>query len=248
MNNRSFIKTLLARWATWLFAGVTAWFLVGCATMTKMPLQDKNMKPLDLTQKSVLIAKVKIKNNNKTNQQPTICCVFIKQDVGGKAKQFSFTSPALIQESSEIGKEYFVSMALAPGKANINMIRFLRMVPLLLAATADLPFQREIDVPAGKVLYLGTIDATIEKRENDTQPRAGIVIPLIDQAVAGFSDGTFTATIKDQYDADIAQIRQRFPALKDLQIEKMILPPWEYPKSAIKEGDADDSKSKKKKK
>jgi hypothetical protein len=214
---------------------------VGCANVSKMPLQEKSKGELSLAQKSILVAKVTIKNENKPGQQPTICCVFVKKE----KKDFSFTEPLLVNDAGEQGKTYIISAAVEPGETNINMIRFFRQVPLLVFAMADLPFHQVIDVPANKVVYLGNINAVIKPRENDSQPRAGSVLPLVDQAVAGFSSGTFTATVTDQYDQDIQQVKQKFPKVAGFEFVNMTLPAWKYPDSYMGK-DKDDKKKDKK--
>lgn len=214
---------------------------VGCASVNKMPLQEKPKGELSLAQKSILVAKVTIKNENKPGQQPTICCVFVKKE----KKDFSFTEPLLVNDAGEQGKTYIVSAAIEPGETKISMIRFFRQVPLLVFAMADLPFDQTIDVPANKVVYLGNINAVIKPRENDSQPRAGSVIPLVDQAVAGFSNGTFTATVTDNYDEDIGLIKQKFPKVTGFEFVNMTLPAWKYPESYLKKDKEDKKKDKK---
>jgi hypothetical protein len=213
----------------------TLFIATGCATVTKMPLQEKGKTDVSVSQKSILVAKVSIKNANKESQQPTICCVFLKKD----NKDLSFTEPTLISDKEKEGKTYIVSMEVAPGTTTLNMIRFFRQVPLLVMAMADLPFDQTIEVPANKVVYLGNIDAVIVPRTDDSQPRAGSVIPLIDQAVAGFSNGTFTAKVTDKFDQDVAEIKSKFPKAANLDFVNMTLPQWKYPASAVKQDKAE---------
>lgn len=193
-----------------------------------MPL-SKDTTQLDTSKKSVLVARLKIKNENKPSHQPKLLAVFMNQTVAGKEEQFSFTSPTVVSDQGEQGIDYLISMDVEPGKAKLNMARFLRQVPLLLMAMADLPFQFDLDVPADKVVYLGNIEATIVERANDSQPRAGSVIPLIDQAVAGFSNGTFQLKISDQFDADTQEMQKQFPVLAGKTIDKQVLPAWVHP-------------------
>lgn len=206
----------------------------GCATVSKMPLQDKSKTDISLAQKSILVAKLSIKNANKESQQPTVCCIFLKKD----NKDLSFTEPTLISDKDKEGKTYIVSMEVAPGTTTVNLVRFLRQVPLLVMAMADLPFDQTIEVPANKVVYLGNIDAVILPRTDDKQPRAGSVIPLIDQAVAGFSNGTFSAKVTDNFAQDVAEIKGRFPKVANLDFVNMTLPEWKYPVQETAKKDA----------
>ena len=203
-------------------------FFSGCASVSDMPL-NKNTTQLDTAQKSVLVARLKIKNENRPSHQPRLLAVFMKQMAEGKEKELSFVAPTLVSEQDEQGKDYLISMDVEPGKSTLNLARFMRQIPLLVTAMADLPFQFDLDVPANKVLYLGNLEATIVARTDDSQPRAGAVIPLIDQAVTGFSNGTFQLKVSDQFDADTQEMQKQFPALSGKAIDKLILPTWVHP-------------------
>src|SRR6266568_2596132 len=47
------------------------------------------------------------------------------------------------------------------------------------------------EVKPAQVVYLGRVEAVRRERKDDGELRAGFVIPLIGQAVAGYSGGTF---------------------------------------------------------
>lgn len=192
--------------------------MVGCANVTKMPLQS-NVTSVDTSQKSILVARVRIKNENRPSHQPILNSVVMTS----QEKVQSFATPTLLAESPEIGREYFVSMDVAPGKTKLNNLFFIRSVPMLLMATASANMDYEIDVPSNKVVYLGNIVAVIVPRTDDSQPRAGSVIPLIDQSVAGFSSGTFKIDITDQYTADTKDLIAKFPGLAGKEIVKNVL-------------------------
>ncbi len=195
----------------------------GCASVSKMPLNDK-VTEVDTSQKSILVGKLSIRNDNKPSHQPNLLAVFVNQN----EKDFSFTKPTLVADLDKGGKEYFISMAVEPGKAKLKLARFMRQVPLLLNAMADLPFEYEIDVPANQVVYIGNINAIIKPREDD-QPRAGQVIPLIDQAVAGFSNGTFEVSITDNYAEDMKALEAKYPFIANQTLAKNLLPSWTHP-------------------
>jgi len=52
---------------------------------------------------------------------------------------------------------------------------------------------------------------------------------LIDQAVAGFSTGTFDVVVEDKYDEDMKLFISEYPALQNTKVEKSILPQWIRP-------------------
>lgn len=194
----------------------------GCASVNKMPLSE-TVKEIDTSQKSILLGRITIQNKNKPNHQPELLAVFIKKD----GKDFSFTKPSLITEIDNESKEYIFSLASEPGVAELNLMRFLRQA-FLINGMADLPFKQEIVFPENEIVYIGNINASIVPRE-EGQPRAGSVIPLIDQSVTGFSTGTFVVDVSDNYDEDIDLIIKKFPYLASKKITKMILPEWKYP-------------------
>jgi hypothetical protein len=193
--------------------------MVGCASVTKMPLQS-NATSVDTSQKSILVARVRVKNENHPAHQPRLNTVVLT----AQEKSQSYAEPTLLSESPEIGREYFVSMDVAPGKTKLNSMFFVRSVPMLLMATAYANLDYEINVPSNKVVYLGNITALIVPRTDDSQPRAGSVIPLIDQSVAGFSSGTFKIDITDQYAKDTKDLVEKFPSLAGKDIVKNVLP------------------------
>jgi hypothetical protein len=195
----------------------------GCASVNKMPLNE-TVKEIDTSQKSILLGRITIQNKNKPNHQPELLAVFVKKD----GKDFSFTKPSLISEVDNESKEYIFSLASEPGVAELSLMRFLRQA-FLISGMADLQFKQEITFPENEIVYIGNINASIIPRE-EGQPRAGSVIPLIDQSVTGFSSGTFVVEISDNYDEDIKLITEKFPYLVGKNITKMILPEWEYPK------------------
>lgn len=204
---------------------VGIFFMYGCATVAKMPI-GPGSSDVDISQKSILVAKVTIKNQKKPSHQPKMICAMTKKG----EEFFSFTEPTLVSENEDDGKTYFASLNVDPGKVTLQSFRFTRTIPLLLSAFAELPFELELDVPANKIFYLGEITAVIKDKENDNEPSAGPMIPLIDQAITGFSTGKFEVAIADRYDRDIFELRQLYPYLKNKQIDKMVLPPWVHPK------------------
>ena len=201
------------------FISIIFLFATGCATVTKMPLQSGSMD-INTSGKSLLLARVKIKNDNAPSYQPELVCIFVQKN----DEVYSYTEPSLIKDLNNEGKDYLVSIDLSPGKATINAIRFLKH-----GAFAEIPFKQDIEVPQDRVVYLGNISAVIKKKDKDNEPSAGPSIPLITQAVAGFSTGKFDVVITDQYDNDISEFRRQYPYLSGKEIIKMVLPPWVHP-------------------
>lgn len=211
-----------------IFIGVVS----GCASVSKMPLNG-DVSEIDTTKKSILLGRITIQNKNQSGYQPKLLAVFIEKD----GKDYSFTKPTLISEVKKESKDYIFSLASEPGTAELNLMRFLYN-SFFITAIADLKFKQEIVFPENEIVYIGNINASIVAREKG-QPRAGLVVPLIDQSVAGFSNGTFVVEVTDNYDEDIELITKKFPYLADKKITKMILPEWQHP---VKESTTEGSK------
>jgi hypothetical protein len=61
----------------------------------------------------------------------------------------------------------------------------------------------------------------------DGELRAGPLIPLIDQAVTGFSGGTWNVAVSDRFDQDMTEFRTDFPVLEKADAQEDVLPPWD---------------------
>ena len=94
----------------------------------------------------------------------------------------------------------------------------------------DAPLHEGVEINPNSIVYLGHIDATIVERK-DGELRAGPVIPLVDQAVAGFSGGTWDISVTDQFDDDVTAFKKDFPALTNASIDREVLPAWDKQKA-----------------
>jgi hypothetical protein len=93
-----------------------------------------------------------------------------------------------------------------------------------------MPLHTEIDINESSVLYLGKVTGKVrERKENEF--RAGIIFPLLDQAVTGFSGGTFDVNIIDNYEEDVNFMKTLFPALGNVQIKSQVLPAFDRSKA-----------------
>ncbi|RZI94399.1 MAG: hypothetical protein EOP39_30515 [Rubrivivax sp.] len=90
------------------------------------------------------------------------------------------------------------------------------------------PMHSTLTVSAPGVYYLGRVSAAVRERKDD-EFRAGPPIPLIDQAVAGASGGTFEIEIVDAWNEDENRFRQRFPVIATHPVQKAILPAFDRP-------------------
>lgn len=205
------------------------------------PIQlNKKQDKIDVSAKSLALTTVKISNQHKPGYQPTVIMAsFDANSEGVESTQFSSFSSTLPLSAdiykSETDKynEHLLAFSLKPGSYNFRSLSCRYHIPLLIYANCYVPINSIIEIKANSVVYLGNIDAKIRERKN-SEERAGSLIPLIDQAVAGFSTGTFDVVFTDKYDEDMIKFITEYPALKTVKIDKAILPPWTRPENIKK--------------
>jgi hypothetical protein len=92
------------------------------------------------------------------------------------------------------------------------------------------PMHSKLQVTKPGIYYIGHVEASVRERQGD-EFKAGPSIPLIDQAVAGASGGTFDIEISDQWEKDEPKFRARFPVLNNVAVQKAILGPFDRAKA-----------------
>lgn len=206
----------------------TALLLTGCAT-TPMPL-GVDSDSVDQEGKSLFLISATLENLHKPSFQPKALYLRVKQKNSEQILSFSVDEKAAIkQDSSEKGNRYLLRMDLKPGEYEIfQLTGSCFKFPFHAGFTAPLHFDMQVDKPG--IFYLGHIKALIKERKNN-EFRAGPVLPLIDQNVAGVATGTFDITISDQSNQDIPLFRETFPALKNVDIQPAILPSFDRDKA-----------------
>ena len=222
MLDRLLAKALLA----------CAVLLAGCATRTPMAFEN-DTDSFDPGGKPVFLMTATFKNSYRTWFQPKAVVLHVER-AGAKERKdrlnFVMDDKAKEEADTEIeGNTYLVRMALANGDYVIQgFTGFSGRFPIRGMFFAPLHADA---VSAGHgVFYLGHIDATVRERQGN-EFRAGPPLPLIDQAVAGFSGGTFDVTVSDHFDTDTITFRDKFPALRDVAIQKAVLPGFDRGKA-----------------
>lgn len=216
----------------------------GCATPTKMPYAKGAKVPA--AGGPVLLMTTTIKNAHHPTFQPELIVVNVETpEAKAKAQRFNFVKddyadllPPKVQarknkkakeESNDPaateGHTYLIRMQLPPGSYVIRGLTSMsRSFPV--NATFFAPMHSPLTVGGGGVVYLGHVDATVRERKGE-EFRAGPVIPLLDQAAAGASGGTFDVVISDRMATDEKLFRERFAPLANVEIRKSILPPFD---------------------
>jgi len=196
----------------------------GCATRTKMAFSEDSDKEIK-TNNPIFLMTSTMQNNYKTSFQPRLIAVNVERAVvkdsadrinfvmDDKAKNETKANSQLLRMELEKGE--YVIRGLS-GMASIFPFNCMFFAPMHSTLRSSEP----------GVFYLGHVEAIVRERK-EGEFKAGPSIPVIDQAVAGASTGTFDIEISDQWDKDEPQFRAKFPALKGAVIQKAILPPFD---------------------
>lgn len=136
------------------------------------------------------------------------------------------TEKAKSESDSAIeGSSYLLRMEeLEPGEYVIRGLTSLgRAFPINGFFFA--PVHAELTSAEPGVFYLGHIEATVRECK-DNEFKAGPSIPLLDQAIAGASGGTFDIEISDQWVKDGPKFLAKFPMLDGVPVQKRIAGLW----------------------
>lgn len=205
---------------------VMMFVLSGCAANMAL---TKGQEQVDLSEKSVVLASIRISNQNKPGYQPSLMYAFFFANSSDAEKTHIDLKVDPFKSEKDKYNEYLMSFTLKPGKYNFSQIWGNYKIPMLMNATCVVPINSQIEVKPNSIVYVGHIDATIRERKNDTEDRAGGLIPLIDQSLSGFSSGTFDVVISDKYEEDIKAYAAEYPAVGKINVEKAIMPLWVRP-------------------
>lgn len=202
-------------------------FLTGCASPTKMAFHDGTDQALK-TGNPIYLMTTTIKSAYRESHQPKLRVVHVeKAIVKGKKDRFNFVMDDKAKNESDdpsIGSEYLLRMELSKGDYVLRGLSS-QSSSFPIHGFFFTPIHEDIKATESGVFYLGHIDATVRERVGN-EFKAGSSIPLIDQAIAGASGGTFDIEITDQWDIDKEKFLNKFPALSGVEIKKTILPPF----------------------
>jgi len=189
---------------------------------------NKKITKLDLTKESIAIMSIKVSNEHVLSCQPFLNLIVIGKGEDVRYKTFKIKS-VFAQEKGKYN-EYLISVDLPAGKYMITDVigESSKILPPLWAVTY-MPVYLPFELKPNEITYLGRIEGTIRKKQNDDELIAGAVVPLVDQALAGFSNGTYDIIVTDSYNVDITHFTQECPILKKYTVTKSILPSWKKP-------------------
>lgn len=193
-----------------------------------MPFADDSTTPPNSSQ-AIYLMTVTTKNTYHTSYQPDMLVLNVEKSVvKADADRINFVvddKGTNETGSADTGNTYLVRLKLDQGEYVIQGVTCLnRQFPII--ANFFAPLHEKLVVAGPGVYYLGHVDATVRERVND-EFKAGPTIPLIDQAVAGASGGTFDIVISDRWDKDAGLFQGKFAALKDVTVQKAVMAPFD---------------------
>jgi len=206
--------------------------LSGCATPTKMAFEGESE---NVTEKRnpVFLMTATLKNTYRTSFQPKLLVVHVERsDAKEKADRLNFTMDEKVKnetDSVDSGNNYLLRLELNPGKYEIRGLTS-RASTFPIHGFFFTPLHSSFEAKEPGVFYLGHVNATVRERQGN-EFKAGPSVPLIDQAVAGASGGTFDVEITDQWSTDEAAFLSKFPVLTGISVQKALLPAFDRTKA-----------------
>ena len=207
--------------------------LTGC--FTKMPLRSDEtfaLKPHE----SLAVFRMTLKNEFKNyTLTPDAMTVEATERSGGKTYRFTFGVPE--RQVSDRELEMMGSFALPPGDYNITGFTGQTDVGFALLPVRgqfDPAFNRAFSVGSNDSVYLGHIIARLVQRKSNDEERAGPLIPALDQATTGMSNGTFKFEVVDDFQKDIEYLKVRYPSIGSRSFRRGLLTSRESESSSPK--------------
>ena len=213
----------MMRWI--LSVGVVA-LLSGCVNIQTMAVK-KGQGQLSTATQSVVLMTVEVPRTDESRYQPVPTIVWVT-DLDSQSKnrsmrfQLNRKDDAVQMDGSLV---YLTSLALIPGRYQLEAISGIAAAfPFI--GNFSIPILADFVVKKDSVRYVGHVGATLrERREGEF--RAGLALPLIDQAATGMSTHSWDVVIDDRSDQDIAKFAEHAPALISAEIEVDAFPPWD---------------------
>ncbi|WP_050480096.1 hypothetical protein [Herbaspirillum rhizosphaerae] len=204
--------------------------LSGCLPRVDQAFSNDPNTPVR-ADKTVFLMTATIKNTYRPSHQPKMLSTLVEKEtdkVPNTDNNRYFKSDALGKtesDSPETGSSYLIRMELEKGEY------VLRGIPALSSSFPIhgyffVPIHAKLISATPGVYYLGHVEANVRERKGN-EFRAGNVIPLIDQAIAGAGGGTFDVAITDQWVTDEEKFRKKFPALGATPIQMAVLPEFD---------------------
>lgn len=206
--------------------------LTACATPMDMAFKE-DAEVASEKKNPVFLMTASMKNDYKTFFKPKVSIVYIEKpgaQIREERLNFKMDSKGRIEPAEDTEpNDYLVRFELVPGKYELRgMLSEAGGFPI--RGFFYTPINASIEAPANGIYYLGHVKATVRERQG-SEFKAGPTAPLLDQAVAGASGGTFDVEISDQWASDEARFLERFPTLNGVSVKKAIMPEFDRAKA-----------------
>lgn len=205
----------------------TTLLLFGCATVSGPPITEESTS-VDLDAHGIALLGLTLSNTFRVSPLisplETHGVVVISLMSTKKQERFFFEVGKPISRSDDDQRQVedqMLSVKLPPGQYKLVCID----TTVAKVGFGCAPVCSDFTVVARKVAYLGHLDILRRERKNDSEPRAGFVLPFFDQWYSGFSTGTFDVAIRDNYEHDIPAFKQRYRVLSAYPVDNTLLPP-----------------------
>jgi hypothetical protein len=202
----------------------------GCAGNMAL---TKGQTDIDLSSKSIALLTVKISNQNNASRQVNLNNIIICPESDMNCRKDISSYPGgpykIYKKEKNYFNEYLLSFALESGRYNIEGFYTTYNIPLLVAGVGYCELKLETNIKPNSITYLGHLNVTLREKTGNTETSAGNDTPHLDQALPGFSSGTFDVVVEDKFDEDMKSFISEYPALQQVKVEKSILPEWIRP-------------------
>jgi len=213
-----------------------AFMIAGCGYDMAL---TKGQTNVDVTKKSIALLSVRISNQFKPNYQLEIMgaliCPKSERCGHGSVKYFRKTDSSYRIKSVENGfNEYLLSYELQSGAYNFHSIG-AGYDHNGISGGGSVPLNCQFEMKSNSIIYLGHLDIVMREMKNNSETRAGRVGPPWSQnPLVGAYTGTYDVVVEDKFEEDMKLFISEYPGLKNVRVEKAVLPPWIRPEN-IKE-------------
>ncbi len=198
--------------------------LTACATPVKPGLTNTTTQ-LELGDDCLLLLTAELSNNYHPSYQPEAMMLQIETENPKDSKdRLNFLTDKEGTVISQSMNKYFFRARLKSGKYVVRGITGSSGI-FPIRGTFFVPLHCDINVKGGEIVDLGKVIARTRERQGQ-EFRAGPIVPLLDQAVTGFSGSTFDVQTIASKEDDLKEIKTMFPVLKTSQIFEEPLPPF----------------------
>lgn len=186
--------------------GIMATLLSACGTMGL----DKSATQADWSKGSVVMMSVNMNNEFRTSYGATRLGVIVQ-----KIKSDDARSMIIASEPVDEGKsDAILAQQMAPGSYSIKTLNGASF-KFPIVGNIDFSVDAPFEVAPKTVVYLGHISMINREKQGPDDQAAGSALPLIDQAISGFSSGTLHVSLMDHFDQDVATFKRDYPAFQN---------------------------------